>query len=45
MMHFQLMFAQSSLPQASGLWGFVVLVLLILFVTLVATDGSKDKDQ
>ncbi|MGA2245166.1 MAG: hypothetical protein ABSH48_09220 [Verrucomicrobiota bacterium] len=33
----------ASLP--GGPWGFVVLVLLILFVTLVATEGSKRKDK
>jgi len=32
-------------PQVNGRWGFVALVLLILFVTLVATDGSKGKDR
>jgi len=29
----------------SGVWGFIVLVLLILFVTLVVTDGPKDKGK
>jgi len=28
-----------------GPWSFVILVLLILFVTLVATDGPKNKDN
>jgi len=42
----QMLLAQS--PVAShlgGIWEFVVLVLLILFLTLVATDGSQGKDQ
>jgi len=40
------MFAHLALPAHAGMiWGFVGLVLLIAFVTLVATDGSKDKDK
>jgi hypothetical protein len=41
-----MMLAQS--PPASrwgGPWTFVVLVLLILFVTLVVAEGSKHKDK
>lgn len=42
----QMLLAQSAAPSnMGGVWEFVVLVLLILFLTLVATDGSKDKDQ
>jgi len=30
---------------ASSAWGFTALILLILFVVLVATEGSKNKDK
>ena len=42
----QIILAQGGLFfHSGGIWSFVALVLLILFVTLVATDGSKDKDK
>jgi hypothetical protein len=28
-----------------GMWGFITLVLLILFLTLVVSDGSHDKEK
>ena len=46
MMKSQIILAHSGLlPHVGGIWGFIALVLLILFVTLVVTDGSKDKDK
>ena len=45
-MNLQLVLAQGELPlHLSGRWGFVALVLLILFVTLVVSEGSKDKEK
>jgi hypothetical protein len=43
----QMILAHAGLPSfhIGGIWGFVGLVLLILFVTLVVTDGSKGKDK
>jgi hypothetical protein len=32
-------------PSPSGLWEFAAVVLLILFVTLVARENSKNKDE
>ncbi|HUC84780.1 MAG TPA: hypothetical protein VL970_06285 [Candidatus Acidoferrales bacterium] len=41
-----MIFAQGPpVAQLGGPWTFAVLVLLILFVTLVVTEGSKNKDQ
>lgn len=41
-----IMLAHFAEPAHAGLiWGFIGLVLLIGFVTLVATDGSKDKEK
>jgi hypothetical protein len=39
--------AHIGLPvHAGGMWGFVALILLILFVTLVVAEGSsKGKDK
>lgn len=46
MMHSILILAQSALSVSNrGLWGFVALVLLILFVTLVVSDGSQHRDK
>ena len=33
------------LHHGSDVWGFTALVLLILFIALVATTGSKDKGK
>lgn len=33
------------LVHLGGVWGFVALVLLILFVTLIVTEGSRNKDK
>lgn len=42
----QIMFAHFALPAHVGaLWGFMGLVLLIGFVTLVAVGDSKDKEK
>jgi len=42
----QLFLAHFGLPvHTGGVWGFVVLVLLILFLTLVVADGPKDKEK
>jgi len=42
----QVMLAHPALPAHGGaIWWFLALVLLIVFVTLVATDGSKDKEE
>ena len=41
-----MMLAQSVATfQGGGMWTFGMLVLLIVFVTLVAGEGSKPKDQ
>jgi hypothetical protein len=32
-------------PHIGGLWWFLALVLLILFVTLIVADGSRNKDK
>jgi hypothetical protein len=29
----------------NGMWGFIALVLLILFVTLVVSDSSNNQDK
>ena len=47
-MNTHLFLAHFGLPahvHGGGLWGFIALVLLILFVTLVVTEGPKHKDK
>ena len=42
----QIMFAHLALPAHAGaLWGFLGLVLLILFLTLVAAGDREDKEK
>ena len=42
----QFMLAHLALPaHAGGIWGFIALVLLILFITLVATGDYQDKEK
>jgi len=42
----QIFFANDLfLFQFGDIWRFVILVLLILFVTLVAVDRTKDKEK
>ena len=46
MMKAQMMFAHVAHPvHAGALWGFLGLILLIVFVTLVAAGGSKDQEK
>jgi len=41
-----MLLAHPALPaHDEAIWWFIGLVLLIVFVTLVATDGSKDKEE
>lgn len=47
-MRTHLFLAHFGLPthaHAGGLWWFVTLVLLVLFLTLVVAEGSKHKDK
>jgi hypothetical protein len=45
-MNTQIMLAHLALPAHAGaMWGFLGLVLLIVFVTLVVTEGSGDKEK
>jgi hypothetical protein len=45
-MKLQTIFAHSAWsPHAAWPWGFLVLVLLIVFITLVVSEGSTGKDK
>ncbi len=45
-MKIYMMLAHAVMSARTGaIWGFVALVLLILFLTLVVNEGSKDKDK